>query len=166
MREHSLLPFTTTEISLTNKRAFKARAGMFKEFREFIARGNVIDLAVGIIMGAAFTGVVQSVVNDLVMPLIGYIMAGVDFSNFLLSLDGNSYSSLKEAKDAGAPVITYGQFINTVINFLIVSFVIFIVVKNVNKLKRKVEEEPKGPIPPSQDILLLTEIRDILKNKH
>lgn len=137
---------------------------MFKEFKEFIARGNVIDLAVGIIMGAAFTGVVNSVVSDLVMPVIGYLMRGMDFSNFFIALDGADYETLKAAKDAGSPVLSYGQFINVVINFLIVSFVIFFIVKNVNRLKRQAEK-PHTPVEPPADVKLLTEIRDLLKNK-
>ncbi len=138
---------------------------MIKEFKEFIARGNVIDLAVGIIIGTAFTAVVNSVVGDLVMPLIGALMAGIDFKDYFISLNGESYATLKAAKDAGAPVVSYGQFINVAINFLIVSFVVFILVKNVNRLKKKAEAEPKGDVPPPADIVLLTEIRDLLKNK-
>jgi large conductance mechanosensitive channel len=133
---------------------------MIKEFREFIARGNVIDLAVGIIIGAAFTAVVNSVVSDLVMPLIGVITSGIDFSDLFIALDGADYANLKAAKDAGAPVLTYGQFINAAINFLIVSFVVFILVKNVNRLKKKAEETPSEA---PADIRLLTEIRDLLK---
>lgn len=136
---------------------------MLKEFKEFIARGNVIDLAVGIIIGTAFTAVVNSVVGDLVMPVVGALMAGIDFSDYFLALNGEDYASLKAAKDAGAPVVTYGQFINAAINFLIVAFVVFILVKNVNRLKRKTEAEPAGDIPPPADIQLLTEIRDLLK---
>lgn len=136
---------------------------MLKEFKEFIARGNVIDLAVGIIIGTAFTAVVNSVVGDLVMPIVGALMAGIDFSDYFLALNGEDYANLKAAKDAGAPVVTYGQFINAAINFLIVAFVVFILVKNVNKLKRKTEAEPAGDIPPPADIQLLTEIRDLLK---
>lgn len=136
---------------------------MLKEFKEFIARGNVIDLAVGIIIGTAFTAVVNSVVGDLVMPIVGALMAGIDFSDYFLALNGEDYASLKAAKDAGAPVVTYGQFINAAINFLIVAFVVFILVKNVNRLKRKTEAEPAGDIPPPADIQLLTEIRDLLK---
>lgn len=133
---------------------------MFKEFKEFIARGNVIDLAVGIIIGAAFTAVVNSVVSDLVMPLIGVATSGIDFSDLFIALDGNDYATLKAAKDTGAPVLTYGQFINVAINFMIVSFVVFILVKNVNRLKKKAEATPSEA---PADIRLLTEIRDLLK---
>lgn len=133
---------------------------MIKEFKEFIARGNVIDLAVGIIIGTAFTGVVNSVVGDLVMPVIGAVTSGIDFSDYFFALNGESYPTLKAAKDAGVAVITYGQFINAAINFLIISFVVFVLVKNVNRLKKKAEETPaEAPA----DIRLLTEIRDLLK---
>ena len=135
---------------------------MIKEFREFIARGNVIDLAVGIIIGTAFTTVVNSVVGDLVMPIIGAITSGIDFSDYFVALNGESYASLKAAKDAGVAVITYGQFINAAINFLIVSFVVFILVKNVNRLKKKAEETPSEA---PADIRLLTEIRDLLQQR-
>lgn len=136
---------------------------MLKEFKEFIARGNVIDMAVGIIMGAAFTGIVNSSVNDLIMPLIGVATKGVDFSNVFLALDGNDYESLKAAKDAGGPVMTVGLFLNAIINFLIVSFVIFFLVKGVNRLRRQEAAAPTEPTAPPQDIALLTEIRDLLK---
>lgn len=137
---------------------------MLKEFREFIARGNVMDMAVGIIMGAAFTAIVNSMVGDLIMPLIGVLTSGVNFADKFVALNGEAYASLKAAKDAGAPVITYGLFINAVINFIIVSFVIFMLVKGVNKLKRQAEDpKSKDAPPPPQDIVLLGEIRDLLK---
>ncbi len=137
---------------------------MLKEFKEFISRGNVIDMAVGIIMGAAFTAIVNSMVGDLIMPLIGVATSGVDFADKYIVLNGETYASLKAAKDAGAPVITYGLFINAVINFIIVSFAIFMLVKGVNKLKRQSETPgAKDAPPPPQDIVLLTEIRDLLK---
>jgi large conductance mechanosensitive channel len=137
---------------------------MLKEFREFIARGNVMDMAVGIIMGAAFTAIVNSMVGDLIMPLIGVATSGVDFADKFVALNGEAYASLKAAKDAGAPVITYGLFINAVINFIIVSFVIFMLVKGVNKLKRQAETQKGADAPPPpQDIVLLGEIRDLLK---
>ena len=133
---------------------------MLKEFRNFIARGNVFDMAVGIIIGAAFTGIVNSLVGDLIMPVIGVITSGIDFSNLFVALDGNQYDSLAAAKEAGAAVITYGVFINAVINFLIVAFVIFMLVKQVNRLKK---EEAAAPAEPPADVRLLTEIRDLLK---
>jgi large conductance mechanosensitive channel len=108
---------------------------MFKEFKEFAMRGNVVDLAVGVIIGAAFGAIVTSLVNDIVMPPIGRVMGNVDFKDLFIPLDGNTYNSLSEAKMEGAPVIAYGNFLNTVINFLIVAFAVFILVKQVNRLK-------------------------------
>lgn len=130
------------------------------EFKHFIARGNVFDLAVGIIVGAAFTGIVNSLVSDLFMPAFGMITSNINFTDLFYPLDGNQYDSLKAAKDAGAPVLAYGNFVNNIINFLIVSFVVFLLVKQVNKLKKT---PPPAATP--EDILLLREIRDSLKNK-
>jgi large conductance mechanosensitive channel len=146
------------------RRYFKG-AIMFHEFKEFISRGNVMDMAVGIIMGAAFTTIVNSMVGDLIMPVIGVLTSGVDFADKFIALNGETYINLKAAKNAGAPVVTYGVFINAIINFLIVSFAIFVLVKAVNNLKRNHENKNKAP-ELSKDILLLTEIRDLLaKNK-
>ena len=133
---------------------------MINEFKNFIARGNVFDMAVGIIIGAAFTTIVNSLVGDLIMPIIGVITSGVDFSDLFIALDGNDYATIAAAKTAGAAVISYGVFINAVINFLIVAFVIFMLVKQVNRLKI---EEAAAPAAPPADVLLLTEIRDLLK---
>lgn len=133
---------------------------MLKEFKDFIARGNVFDMAVGIIMGAAFTAIVNSMVGDLIMPIIGVLTSGVDFADKFVTLDGETYANLKAAKDAGAPVITYGVFINAVINFMIVAFVIFMLVKQVNRLKK---QEAAAPSEPPADVKLLAEIRDLLK---
>ncbi len=110
--------------------------GMLKEFRDFAVRGNVIDMAVGIIIGAAFGGIVTSLVNDVIMPPIGLALGAVDFSDLFINLSGTDYPSLAAAKEAGAPVIAYGAFINTIINFIIVAFAIFIVIKQLNRLKR------------------------------
>lgn len=133
---------------------------MFKEFKAFIAKGNVMDMAVGIIIGAAFTAIVNSMVGDLLMPIIGMLTSGVDFSNLFFTMDGASYESIAAAEEAGATVIKYGVFINAIINFFIVAFVIFMLVRQVNKLK---EEEAKAPAVPPADVKLLTEIRDLLK---
>ncbi len=133
---------------------------MLKEFKEFIARGNVFDMAVGIVMGAAFTAIVNSAVADLVMPIVGVLTSGVDFADKFIALDGEDYASLAAAKTAGAPLITYGIFVNAVINFLIVAFVIFMLIKQVNRLKKK---EAAAPASPPAEVLLLTEIRDLLK---
>ncbi len=135
---------------------------MFKEFKEFIARGNVFDMAVGIVMGAAFTAIVNSAVADLVMPIVGVLTSGVDFGDKFIALNGEDYANLAAAKAAAAPVLTYGVFVNAVINFLIVAFVIFMLIKQVNRLKKK---EAAAPETPPADVVLLTEIRDLLKNK-
>lgn len=110
--------------------------GMLKEFRDFAMRGNVIDMAVGIIIGAAFGGIVTSLVNDVIMPPIGLALGAVDFSDLFINLSDTDYPSLAAAKEAGAPVIAYGAFINTIINFIIVAFAIFLVIKQLNRLKR------------------------------
>ncbi len=136
---------------------------MLKEFQEFIARGSVIDLAVGVVVGAAFTAIVNSLVNDILMPPLGLIIGGIDFSNFFVTLKGaGGYPSLEAAKAAGAVTLNYGQFVNAVIRFLIVAFAIFIIIKQVNRIYRKPAAPPPPPAPPPQEVLL-TEIRDILK---
>jgi large conductance mechanosensitive channel len=133
-----------------------------QEFREFIARGNVVDLAVGVIIGAAFGKIVSSLVNDIIMPPIGSLMKGIDFSSLFISLNGATYPSLDAAKKAGAPVIGYGTFLNTVVEFLIVAFCVFLLVKAVNKIKRP---EPAPPAPPTKSEELLGEIRDLIKDQ-
>ncbi|MGE0746170.1 MAG: large conductance mechanosensitive channel protein MscL [Rhodospirillales bacterium] len=140
---------------------------MIQEFKEFISRGNVIDLAVGIIIGAAFTGIVNSLVADIIMPPIGVVTGGVDFSNLFITLSSGSYASLDEAKKAGAATLNYGVFINACINFLIVAFAIFILVKVVNRVRRQQEAAPPPPPPaePPRNEVLLAEIRDLLKAK-
>lgn len=117
---------------------------MFKEFREFAMRGNVLDMAVGIIIGIAFGAIVTSLVNDIIMPPIGLALGRIDFSNLFLNLSGGSYATLAAAREAGAVTINYGVFVNAVINFLIVAFVLFMVVRSMNKLKRR-EEAPAEP---------------------
>jgi large conductance mechanosensitive channel len=118
---------------------------MIKEFKDFIMRGNVLDMAIGIIIGIAFGLVVNSVVNDLIMPPIGLLLGNVDFSNLFINLSGTPYSSLTEARDAGAAVIAYGAFINTVINFIIVAIVLFFIIRLFNKVRRKQEAPPAEP---------------------
>jgi large conductance mechanosensitive channel len=135
---------------------------MFNEFKIFIARGNVMDMAVGIIMGAAFTTIVQSMVKDVIMPIIGVFSDGVDFSDMYINLSNREFESLTAAQEAGAATINYGLFINAVINFLIVAFVVFILVKNVNKMKKAQEEKPEVAPKTPEDIVLLREIRDAL----
>ena len=138
---------------------------MLKEFRDFIARGNVMDMAVGIIIGAAFTAIVTSLVNDLIQPIIGLILGGVDFSNYFVTLDGGDYATLAAAQEAGAATFNYGQFITALINFLIIAFVVFMLVKAVNRIKdmaerEEPEAEPEAAGPSQED--LLVEIRDLL----
>ena len=126
---------------------------MWKEFREFMMRGNVIDLAVGIIIGAAFTSVVNSLVNDIIMPPIGAIMGGVDFSNIFINLSSAEYESLAAAQEAGAATINIGLFINAIINFLIVGFAVFMLVRAVNQMMKEEEEAPAEPEPDPQEEL-------------
>ncbi|MDQ1185037.1 large conductance mechanosensitive channel protein MscL [Agrobacterium larrymoorei] len=142
---------------------------MLNEFKTFIARGNVMDLAVGVIIGAAFSKIVDSVVNDLIMPIVGAIFGGFDFSNYFIPLSSSvTATSLAAAREQGA-VIAYGNFITIVINFLILAWIIFLMVKGVNKIRASVErekvEEQKAPAPPPEDVKLLTEIRDLLKTR-
>jgi len=138
---------------------------MLKEFKEFAMRGNVMDMAIGIIIGAAFGKIVTSLVTDIVMPPIGLLMGNVDFSNLFLNLSMDaSYGSIAEAEAAGAPIIKYGIFINTVLDFVIVAFAIFLLIRSLNKLKRKQEAAPPPPPPaPTTEEVLLAEIRDLLR---
>ncbi len=141
---------------------------MINEFKDFIARGNVVDMAVGIIIGAAFTAIVSSMVGDLINPIIALITGGIDFSGWFYALNGETYASLTAAADAGAPVFAIGSFVMAVINFLIIAFVVFLLVKMVNRVKdaavkKQVEaaavEAPTGPT----ELEVLLEIRDALK---
>ncbi len=140
-------------------------SGLLQEFKEFALRGNVVDLAVGLIIGAAFGAIVNSLVADVIMPPIGLLMGNVDFSDLFINLSGQDYPSLAAARAAGAPVIAYGAFINAVINFVIVALAIFIVVKGMNQLRRQQAETPaEEPAAPRQEVLL-EEIRDILRDR-
>jgi large conductance mechanosensitive channel len=140
---------------------------MLKEFREFALRGNVLDMAVGIIIGAAFTTIVTSLVNDMLMPPIGVLLGGVDFSNYFLALklDGAAPASLEAAKTAGVPVIAYGKFINALINFTIVAFALFMVIRQMNKLKNRIAKGEEPSVAPTRQEMLLEEIRDLLKTR-
>jgi large conductance mechanosensitive channel len=134
---------------------------MASEFKDFISKGNVMDLAVGVIIGGAFGKIVDSLVNDVIMPIVGKIFGGLDFSNMYIPLNGQEMGmALVEAKKAGA-VLAYGNFISIVINFIILAFVIFQMVKMVNRMKK--EAPPAAPAPTPDDIVLLREIRDALK---
>ena len=136
---------------------------MLKEFREFALRGNVVDLAVGIIIGAAFSGIVNSLVGDVIMPMIGAITGGLDFSNYYIPLSKSvTATNLADAKKQGA-VLAYGNFITLTLNFIIIAFVLFIVIRLMNQLKRLQEQAPTAPPKPTREEELLTEIRDLLK---
>ena len=140
---------------------------MLKEFRDFALRGNVVDMAVGVIIGAAFGKIVTSMVDDLLMPPIGQVLGRVDFSDLFIDLSGSGHETLVAAKAAGAATLNFGLFANTVVNFSIVAFALFLAVKGMNTLRRQVEREkaaaPAPPSPPSAEVLLLTEIRDSLR---
>lgn len=123
--------------------------GFIKEFKEFISRGNVIDLAVAVVIGGAFTKIVNSLVDDIIMPIIGVIIGGINFENLMVTV--------------GTAEIKYGMFIQAVVNFLLIALVIFTIIKAINKFKKKEEENPEEPAAPSEDIVLLTEIRDLLR---
>jgi large conductance mechanosensitive channel len=142
---------------------------MLKEFKEFAMKGNVVDMAVGIVIGAAFGAIVGSFVGDVLMPVIGLLTGGVDFSNkFLLLKEGTTvgpYASLAAAKAAGAVTMAYGVLINTIVNFLIVAAALFMVIKGMNATKKKEAEAPAAPPAPSKEALLLTEIRDLLAKR-
>ncbi|HLY46292.1 MAG TPA: large-conductance mechanosensitive channel protein MscL [Stellaceae bacterium] len=137
---------------------------MWREFRDFAMRGNVVDLAVGIIIGAAFTTIVNSLVNDIIMPPIGLALGGIDFSDFFVTLKGGAFPTLAAAKAGGAVTLNYGIFINAVIRFVIVALAIFILIRQINRLTRdRTPAEPPPPPEPPREEVLLTEIRDLLK---
>jgi large conductance mechanosensitive channel len=142
---------------------------MLKEFKEFAMRGNVVDMAVGIIIGAAFGGIVTSFVGDVMMPVLGLFAGGADFSNqFILLRDGATpgpYASLAAAKEAGAVTVAYGVLVNTVVNFVIVAFALFLLIKAMNATRKQQVEAPPPPPLPSKEALLLTEIRDLLARR-
>ena len=136
---------------------------MLKDFKAFLIKGNMIDMAVGIIIGAAFGTVVKSLVSDVIMPPIGLLMGGVDFTDLFINLGEGTFSSLAAAKEAGAPTINYGLFFNNCITLIIVGFAVFMLVKSVKKMQKQAEEAPAAPAKPSDEVVLLTEIRDALK---
>lgn len=144
---------------------------MFKktseEFKKFVTRGNVFDLAIGVVIGTAFGAITSSLVDDIIMPPIGYLTGGIDFSTMGFVLGSDAYPSVAAAIEAGAPVIKYGAFVNTLINFFIIAVAMFVVVRVVNRIREKREAEEQSsssPASPPRDIMLLTEIRDLLKD--
>ncbi|HUV14073.1 MAG TPA: large-conductance mechanosensitive channel protein MscL [Acidobacteriota bacterium] len=142
---------------------------MLKEFKDFAMRGNVVDMAVGIIIGAAFGTIVKSLVADVIMPPIGLALGHVDFTNLFVTIQEGAtvgpYATLADAKEAGAVSINYGVFFNEIISFIIVAFAVFFLIRSINNMKRKEEEKPAAPPKPSGEEMLLTEIRDLLKTK-
>ena len=136
---------------------------MLKEFKAFAMRGNVVDMAVGIIIGGAFGRIVTSFVNDVIMPPIGLLLGNVDFSNLFINLSGGGYETIAAAQEAGAPILKYGAFAQTIVDFVIVAFAIFMAIKVMNRLKRQEEEKPAAPPGPSSTDKLLMEIRDALQ---
>ena len=138
--------------------------GMMTEFRQFAVKGNVMDLAVGVIIGAAFGKIVDSLVNDIIMPVVGAIFGGLDFTNFFIKLapgPANIPQTYADLKKAGVPLLAYGNFITIAINFMILAFIVFLLVRAFNKMKA--EEPPKAPAAPPEEVMLLREIRDNLK---
>ena len=138
--------------------------GFISEFKEFAVKGNVMDMAVGVIIGGAFGKIVTSLVNDVLMPLIGKLTGGISFTDLFVTLGDGNYKTLAEAQEAGAAVLAYGQFIQNIIDFIIIAFCIFMMVKGMNKLKKEKPAEPEAPKGPTQEELL-AEIRDLLKKK-
>ena len=138
---------------------------MLDEFKNFAMRGNVVDMAVGIIIGASFGKIISSFVADVIMPPIGLLMGNVDFSQLFINLSDVPYQSLALAKEAGAPTINYGIFLNTVLDFIIIAFAIFMVIRGLAKMKKKEEEKPAEPEKPSEEVQLLTDIREALRNR-
>ena len=140
--------------------------GMMQEFRDFAVKGNVIDLAVGVIIGGAFGKIVGSLVDDVIMPIVGSVFGKLDFSNLFITLGDvpqGTAQTLAAMKEAGVPVLAYGNFITVAINFIILAFIIFMMVKQINRLKREEEAAPAAPEAPPEDVLLLREIRDSLR---
>ena len=138
---------------------------MLKEFGDFVKRGNVMDLAVAVILGGAFGAIVKSLVDDILMPILSILTGGIDFSNLFIALDGGDYTTLVAAQEAGAATLNYGLFINAIINFVIIAFAIFMIVRQINKMKKPAPAAPAAPPEPSAEEKLLTEIRDLLAKK-
>jgi len=138
---------------------------LVKEFKEFAVKGNAVDMAVGIIVGAAFGKIVTSIVNDVIMPPIGKLLGGVDFTGLFVNLGSETFATLADAKAAGAATLNYGAFLQTVVDFVIVAFAVFMLVKGINSLRKKEEAAPAEPPAPPEDVILLREIRDALQKR-
>jgi len=134
-----------------------------QEFKEFAMRGNVVDLAVGVVIGTAFGKIVTSLVQDVIMPPLGAVLGGVDFKHLYISLSSQTFETLAEAEKAGVPLIKYGTFIQAIVDFVIIAFAIFMAVKAINRLKRQEEAAPAEPPPTPEEVILLREIRDALR---
>lgn len=134
-----------------------------QEFKAFAMRGNVVDLAVAVVIGGAFGKIIDSLVKDIVMPGVGALLGGIDFKHFYLNLGATDYPSLEAAEKAGAPLIKYGAFINSVVDFTLIALAIFVALKAINRLKRQEEAAPAAPAPTPEDIILLREIRDAVQ---
>jgi large conductance mechanosensitive channel len=139
--------------------------GLWSEFKEFAVKGSVVDLAVGVVIGAAFGKIVTSLVEDIIMPPIGMVLGKMDFSNMYWNLSGGTYASLADAKKAGAATINYGAFFMNILSFLIVALAIFVVVKAINRMRRQEAVAPSAPPAPTREEELLTDIRDLLKQR-
>ena len=138
---------------------------ILKEFREFAVKGNAIDMAVGIIVGGAFGKIVSSLVSDVIMPPVGRLLGGIDFTSLFVNLTSTHYETLAEAQKAGAATLNYGKFIQTTVDFVIIAFAVFLMVKAINAAKRKEEAKPQPEPAPPPEIVLLSEIRDLLKKR-
>lgn len=138
---------------------------LVKEFREFAVKGNAVDMAVGIIIGAAFGKIVTSIVNDIIMPPIGKLIGGVNFTGLFVNLGSETFATLADAKAAGAATLNYGAFLQAVVDFVIVAFAIFMLIKGINSLRKKEEEAPAEPPATPEDVILLREIRDALQKR-
>jgi large conductance mechanosensitive channel len=138
---------------------------MIDEFKEFAVKGNALDLAVGVVLGAAFGKIVSSLVDDVIMPPIGLALGGADFTNLFVNLGPGTYATLEEARAAGAPTLNYGNFLQSVVDFLLVALVLFLIVRVLNRLRRTKEEAPVAPAAPPEEVVLLREIRDALQGR-
>lgn len=137
--------------------------GFVSEFKEFAVKGNVVDMAVGVIIGGAFGKIVDSLVKDMIMPLVGRMVGGMDFKQLYINLGSKTFETLEAAEKAGAPLLKYGSFINAIVDFVIIAFSLFLVVRSINRFKRQAPEAaPPAPAPTPEDIVLLREIRDLL----